>query len=116
MGTDPSTGASYSSELAAGSTAYTTLGNEYATLENQFTTLQGEFTTYQNQVAPTPPPTPPPTPTPPPHPATVPSALQSSNLTNLTAELKKDSQGTTAGDKASVITLDKQIAAVKARS
>jgi hypothetical protein len=45
-----------------------------------------------------------------------PTAAQTQNLTNLEAELKKDSAGSTAGDKASVVTLNKQIAAVKARS
>jgi hypothetical protein len=45
-----------------------------------------------------------------------PSAAQAATLANLQGELKKDSAGSTAGDKASVATLNKQIAAVKARS
>lgn len=111
-GLDPSTGATYSSELS-------TLGTNYTSLETALSALQGDFTSYQGQTAiPTPTvPTPNGTPGPTaPAPTTSPSAVQSANLANLEAELKKDSAGTTAGDKASVKTLNKQIAAVKARS
>jgi hypothetical protein len=105
---DPSTGASYSSEIGANTTALSTLGTDFTALENQFSTLQGE-------VVPPPSQTPPPSSTPPPaHGAT---ALQSANLANLEAELKRDSTGKKTPTKTAAIKrLNTQITAVKARS
>ena len=47
---------------------------------------------------------------------TGPTVSNAQNLANLDATLARDEKGTSAGDKASVTTLKKQIAAVKARS
>lgn len=106
---DPSTGLSYSSELSTDSGLLSTLGTEVTSYQNQITTLINDQATDYN--ANNPPPAPTNTNTP-----KSPTASQSATLTNLQSELNKDSQGTTKGDKASVVTLQKQIAAVKARS
>jgi hypothetical protein len=117
-GTDPATGQSYSSELSSIGSEYTTLGNEYNSLQTEFSTWSSSPPAGTQPPAPTPPTG---TPT-----GTVvkgvaggktgPTVSSSQNLANLNATLKRDEQGNTAGDKASVVTLNKQIAAVKARS
>jgi hypothetical protein len=107
MGTDPSTGISYSSELASSGTALSTLGTEYSTLQGQFTTLESTLPGGANYVAPV-------------TPATTsktanPSVLQSANLAKLNQELGKDQAAKKPNTKA-IATLKKQITAVTNRS
>jgi hypothetical protein len=109
-GTDPATGATYSSEIAGLVTANSALGTDFTNLEAQWSSLSSN-------------PNPPATGTTPPPTSTTPAAphgaspLQSANLANLEAELKRDQTGKpTANKTRAVKTLNKQIAAVKARS
>jgi hypothetical protein len=115
-GIDPSTGQSYSSEIAANNTALSSLGQDYTTLEQQwssFTSNPGQSggvgeETPGNPTGAIGPATPA---------APTPTATQSANLVKLEAELNRDEQGTpTAGKTASITTLNKQITAVKNRS
>jgi hypothetical protein len=106
-GTDPATGASYSSEISANATAWSALGPEITALEAQVSSLSSN-----------PGPPGPPGPAGPPAPASHgATSLQSANLANLEAELKRDQTGKATPNKTKAIaTLNKQITAVKGRS
>lgn len=108
-----------------GGTGYSSSGG-LSSIDSELTAIETTLT--NNGTLDQPPPPAPPGPaggtTPPPSPAVVGVAggktgatvSNAQNLANLNATLTRDEAGTTAGDKASVTTLKKQIAAVKARS
>lgn len=110
-GTDPSTGASYSSEIAANSGALSTLGTDFQTLENQFSSLQGEVVPPATSTETTTPLAP----------TVAPSSsvgltpAQQTKLSSLNAQLAKDEASKTKGAKANVPVLKKQITAVESR-
>lgn len=112
-----------------GGTGYSGGGGGISTIETDLAGIQSSIsalsltqTTPPGTTSVTPPsvtttpPSPVVTPTPPPTTPAAPTATQTANLKNLNRELTKDEAGSTAGDKASVTTLKKQIAAVTARS
>ena len=106
-GTDPSTGLSYSAEIASNASGISTLQD---TITTDFSTITSEITglsTTQPQTPVTPPTL---------QRSTGPTAAQTATLAKLNQELGKDQAGTSANDKKATATLKKQIAAVTKRS
>ena len=97
QGVDPSSGATYASEL-------NTLGSDYSGLNAQLTTLEQQAATWSSTGNTTTPG------------SSGPTAAQKANLSHLEAELSKDRKINTPSAKAAVTRLNKQITAVKARS